>query len=419
MASAFLSIVQKIVRKGSLTLTLANGETHTIGDGTGEPVAVRLADQEAEDAIRRDPTLKLGEMYMEGRFILEQGNIYDFLSLVKQNTTNEIFDFKMAALLIGRIAMQQLKSRMPVNHNKRNVAHHYDLSEKLFELFLDEDWQYSCAYFDPPDIGLEEAQIAKKRHIAAKLMPQPNQSVLEIGSGWGGMAMYLAESTPGLEVTGITLSEEQLKISRERAQARGLADRVRFELQDYRYLTGRKFDRIVSVGMFEHVGIGNYGSFFKKVHELLDDNGVMLLHSIARPKPSFATNAFIEKYIFPQGYIPSIAETLVPLEKAGLLTRDVEVLPLHYAYTLRHWRERFVARKAEAVALYDEKFFRMWEFYLAGSEMGFRWDELFIEQIQITKNQFATPDNRNYIPANEAKLKEFEATRPPLEKFTF
>jgi cyclopropane-fatty-acyl-phospholipid synthase len=233
------------------------------------------------------------------------------------------------------------------------------------------------------------------------------------------MAMYLAESTPGLDVTGITLSEEQLKISRERAQARGLADRVRFELQDYRYLTGRKFDRIVSVGMFEHVGIGNYGSFFKKVHELLDDNGIMLLHSIARPKPSFATNAFIEKYIFPQGYIPSIAETLVPVEKAGLLTRDVEVLPLHYAYTLRHWRERFVARKAEAVALYDENFFRMWEFYLAGSEIGFRWDELFIEQIQITKNQFATPDNRNYIPENEAKLKEFEATRPPLEKFTF
>lgn len=419
MASAFLSIVQKIVRKGSLALTLANGETHTIGDGTGELVAVRLADQEAEDAIRRDPTLKLGEMYMEGRFILEQGDIYDFLALVKQNTTNEIFDFKMAALLIGRIAMQQLKSRMPINHNKRNVAHHYDLSEKLFELFLDEDWQYSCAYFDPPGISLEEAQVAKKRHIAAKLMLRPNQRVLEIGSGWGGMAMYLAESTPGLDVTGITLSEEQLKISRERAEKRGLADRVRFELQDYRYMNGRKFDRIVSVGMFEHVGIGNYGNFFKKVHELLDDNGIMLLHSIARPKPSFATNAFIEKYIFPQGYIPSIAETLVPLEKAGLLTRDVEVLPLHYAYTLRHWRERFVARKAEAVALYDEKFFRMWEFYLAGSEMGFRWDELFIEQIQITKNQFATPDNRNYIPENEAKLREFEAARPPLEKFTF
>ncbi len=416
MASNFLSIVQKIIRKGNLKLTLANGETHTIGDGTGELVAARVADEEAERLIRRDPTLKLGEMYMDGRFILEQGNIYDFLALVKQNTTNEIFDIPMAALLIGRIALQQLKSRLPVNHNKRNVAHHYDLSEKLFELFLDEDWQYSCAYYNPPGISLEEAQVAKKRHIAAKLLLQPNQRALEIGSGWGGMGMYLTESTPGLDLTGITLSEEQLKISRERAQKRGLTDRLRFELQDYRTMKGQKFDRIVSVGMFEHVGIGNFGNFFRKVHELLADDGVMVLHSIARPKPSFGTNAFIEKYIFPQGYIPSIGETLPAIEKANLLVRDVEVLPLHYAYTLRHWRERFVARKAEAVALYDERFFRMWEVYLAGSEIGFRWDELFIMQIQISKNQYSTPDNRDYIAANEAKLKEFEATRSPLEK---
>ncbi|SCW32100.1 cyclopropane-fatty-acyl-phospholipid synthase [Rhizobium mongolense subsp. loessense] len=419
MASGFLSIVQKIIRKGNLKLTLANGETYAIGDGTGDLVVVRVADEEAEKLIRRDPTLKLGEMYMEGRFVLEQGNIYDFLSMVKQNTTNEIFDIPMAALLVGRIALQQLKSRLPVNHNKRNVAHHYDLSEKLFELFLDEDWQYSCAYFDPPGISLEEAQAAKKRHIAAKLLLEPNQRILEIGSGWGGMGMYLAESTEGVDVTGITLSEEQLKISRERAQKRSLADRVRFELQDYRTMTGMKFDRIVSVGMFEHVGIGNFNNYFRKVHELLADDGVMLLHSIARPKPSFATNAFIEKYIFPQGYIPSIGETVPAIEKAGLLIRDIEVLPLHYAYTLRHWRERFMARKAEAVALYDERFFRMWEFYLAGSEIGFRWDELFVMQIQVSKNQYSTPDNRNYIAANEAKLKEFEATRPPLEKVVF
>ncbi|TBB20892.1 class I SAM-dependent methyltransferase [Rhizobium ruizarguesonis] len=419
MASAFLSIVQQIVRKGSLKLTLANGETHTIGDGTGEPVVARLADQDAEDAIRRDPAMKLGEMYMQGRFILEQGNIYDFLSLVKQNTTNEIFDFKMAALLLGRIAWQQLKSRVPVNRNKHNVAHHYDLSAKLFDLFLDEDWQYSCAYFEPAGISLDEAQLAKKRHIAAKLLLEPNQRILEIGSGWGGMGMYLTEATDSADFTGITLSEEQLKVSRARAEKRGLADRVRFELQDYRTMTGRKFDRIVSVGMFEHVGIGNYGNFFRKVSDLLDDNGVMVLHSIGRPKPSFGTNAFIEKYIFPGGYIPSVGEVVPPLEKAGLLVKDIEILPLHYAYTLRHWRERFVARKAEAVALYDEQFFRMWEFYLAGSEMGFRWDELFIFQIQIAKNQFAVPDNRNYIERNEAKLKEFEATRAPLEKVTF
>ena len=419
MASALLSLVKKLIRKGSLRITLASGETHMIGDGSGETIVARLADQQAEDAIARDPTLKLGEMFMEGRFILEEGDIYEFLSLVKQNTTNEIFDLRMAALLMGRIVWQQLKSRSPINRNKYNVAHHYDLSAKLFDLFLDEDWQYSCAYFNPPGISLYEAQVAKKRHIAAKLLVEPGQKVLEIGSGWGGMAMYLAEAYPGLDVTGITLSEEQLKISRERAAKRGLSDRVRFELQDYRYLKGKKFDRIVSVGMFEHVGIGDYRKFFNKVSELLDDNGVMLLHSIARPKPSFATNAFIEKYIFPGGYIPSVGETTPPLEKAGLLTKDVEILPMHYAHTLRHWRNNFVARKAEAVALYDENFFRMWEFYLAGSEMGFRWDELFIMQIQIAKSQFAVPDNRNYIAEREATLKEFEATRAPLEKIIF
>lgn len=419
MASALLAIVKKIIRKGSLKVTLANGETHILGDGSGDLVAVRLADQAAEDAIGHDPTLKLGEMFMEGRFIFEHGNIYDFLSVVKQNTTNEIFDFRMAALLIGRIAWQQLKSRMPVNRNKDNVAHHYDLSAKLFDLFLDQDWQYSCAYFEPAGISLDEAQLAKKRHIAAKLLLEPGQRILEIGSGWGGMGMYLAEATEQSDFTGITLSEEQLKVSRGRAAKRGLADRVRFELQDYRTMRGRKFDRIVSVGMFEHVGIGNYRNFFRKVSDLLDDNGVMVLHSIGRPKPSFATNAFIEKYIFPGGYIPSVGEVTPALEKAGLLVKDVEILPMHYAYTLRHWRERFVARKAEAVALYDERFFRMWEFYLAGSEIGFRWDELFIFQIQLSKNQFAVPDNRSYIAAREAKLREFEATRAPLEKVEF
>ncbi|WP_337266258.1 cyclopropane-fatty-acyl-phospholipid synthase family protein [Oryzifoliimicrobium ureilyticus] len=416
MASGFLGLIRKLVRKGNLKVTLADGETHVIGDGSGKPVAVRFADEEAERMIRRDPTLKLGEMYMDGRFILEEGDIYDFLETVKQNTIDEIFDIPMAALLIGRIAIQQVKSRVPINRNKRNVAHHYDLSERLFELFLDEDWQYSCAYFDPPGISLEEAQVAKKRHIAAKLLLKPEHRVLEIGSGWGGMAMYLAEAYPGLDVTGITLSEEQLKISRDRVIGRGLSDKVRFELQDYRTMIGRKFDRIVSVGMFEHVGIGHYGQFFRKVREFLADDGVMLLHSIARPKPSLGTNAFIEKYIFPQGYVPSIAETLPFIEKNGLLIRDVEVLPLHYAYTLRHWRERFVANKAAAVALYDERFFRMWEFYLAGSEIGFRWDELFIMQIQISKNQFATPQTRNYIAENEAALKAFEATRRPLQK---
>ncbi|CAN7590862.1 cyclopropane-fatty-acyl-phospholipid synthase [Rhizobium sp. LjRoot30] len=418
MASSFCALVESIVRKGSLTVIRASGEKSTFGDGSGAPVVVRFTDDDAETLIAKDPTLKLGEMYMEGRFILEEGDIYDFLSLVKSNTVNEVFSKAMALKLFWRIGLSQLASRVPINRNRYNVSHHYDLSAKLFDLFLDEDWQYSCAYFNPPGISLAEAQVAKKRHIAAKLLLEPGQRVLEIGSGWGGMGLYLAESS-GVDVTGITLSDEQLKVSRDRAAKRGFSDRVRFELQDYRYLPKNNYDRIVSVGMFEHVGRPHYDGFFRKVSEVLDKDGVMVMHSIGRPKPSFLTNPFIEKYIFPGGYIPAVGEVLPSIEKAGLLVKDVEILPMHYAYTLRAWRENFVARKAEAVALYDERFFRMWEFYLAGSEMAFRWDELFIFQIQIAKQQFAVPDNRNYIQEREAKLKEFEATRPPLEKVTF
>lgn len=418
MASALASLVGKVVRSGSLDLISATGEVSTFGDGSGEHIVVRLADDAAGDLMARDPALNLGLMYMDGRFVIEKGDIYDFLALVKRNTTNEIFSFGMAARELWRIACSQVAARLPVNHNRDNVAHHYDLSAKLFALFLDEDWQYSCAYFNPPGISLAEAQIAKKRHIAAKLLVEPGQKVLEIGSGWGGMGLYLAESS-GADVTGITLSEEQLRVSRDRAQKRGLANRVRFELQDYRYLPNKTYDRIVSVGMFEHVGVGNYKNFFKTVAKVLDKDGVMVLHSIGRPKPSYLTNPFIEKYIFPGGYIPSVGEVLPAIEKAGLLVRDVEILPMHYAYTLKAWRERFIERKAEAVALYDERFFRMWEFYLAGSEISFRYDELFIFQIQIAKHQFAVPDNRNYIAEREQVLKQFEATRPPLETVTF
>ena len=419
MSTTFLKLLRRLVQKGNLRIALSSGEQAVLGDGSGEPVALRMIDEEAEKAILRDPGLKFGEMYVDGRVVIDEGNIFDVISMMKANGLERAATVSNTVTALLHVAEQQVKSRLPVNRNKHNVAHHYDLSAKLFDLFLDEDWQYSCAYFEPPGIGLDEAQLAKKRHIAAKLLLEPNQRILEIGSGWGGMGMYLTEATDGADFTGITLSEEQLKVSRLRAEKRGLADRVRFELQDYRTMTGRKFDRIVSVGMFEHVGIGNYGNFFRKVSDLLDDNGVMVLHSIARPKPSFGTNAFIEKYIFPGGYIPSVGEVVPPLEKAGLLVKDIEILPMHYAYTLRHWRERFVARKAEAVALYDEQFFRMWEFYLAGSEMGFRWDELFILQIQLAKNQFAVPDNRSYIARNEAKLKEFEARRAPLEKVAF
>ncbi|MBN9029190.1 MAG: cyclopropane-fatty-acyl-phospholipid synthase [Rhizobiales bacterium 63-7] len=411
-------LIGRIVRKGNLTIVYASGETVVYGDGGGTAVRIRLADAAAEAELAADPTLKLGELFMDGRFVMEQGSIYDFLELVKGNTINEVFSPLMAARLIGRTVVSQIAARNPINRNRYNVAHHYDLSAKLFDLFLDEDWQYSCAYFNPPGISLDEAQLAKKRHIAAKLLLEPDQSILEIGSGWGGMAMYLSEAV-GADVTGITLSEEQLKVSRDRAARRGLSNRVRFELQDYRYLKSQTYDRIVSVGMFEHVGRTHYDRFFRKAAELLSRDGVMVLHSIGRPKPSYMTNPFIEKYIFPGGYIPSVGEVVPSVEKAGLLVRDVEILPLHYAQTLRAWRERFVARKAEAVALYDERFFRMWEFYLAGSEIAFRWDELFVFQMQIARQQFATPDNRNYIQEREAVLKQFEATRPPLERVAF
>ncbi|HEX2147151.1 MAG TPA: cyclopropane-fatty-acyl-phospholipid synthase family protein, partial [Pseudorhizobium sp.] len=300
-----------------------------------------------------------------------------------------------------------------------NVAHHYDLSAKLFDLFLDEDWQYSCGYFNPPGISLYEAQVAKKRHIAAKLLAEPGHKVLEIGSGWGGMAMYLAEACD-VDVTGITLSQEQLRVSRDRAARRGLQDRVRFELQDYYYLpASTRYDRIVSVGMFEHVGRLNFGRYFRKAHDVLDDDGVMVLHSIGQPYPARYNSPFIEKYIFPGGYIPSLAEVLPVIEKTGLLVSDIEILPMHYANTLRHWRKRFLARRQEAASIFDERFVRMWEFYLAGSEMAFTHENFFIFQMQITKKRMTVPDSRDYIAEREAKLRQFEATRPPLEQVAF
>ncbi|QQM31173.1 class I SAM-dependent methyltransferase [Martelella lutilitoris] len=419
MASPLFDLIDKIIKTGTLRVKTETGEVTTFGDGTGDPVAIRFTDRQAQDLIAKDPALTLGEMYMQGRFLMEEGDIYDFLSLVRRNTLDIVFNPFMAMKLFWRIGLAQVGTRLPINRNRKNVSHHYDLTPPLFSLFLDEDWQYSCAYFDPPDISLDEAQLAKKRHIAAKLRLSEGQRVLEIGSGWGGLSMYLAEMA-GVDCTGITLSHEQHDISEDRAAKRGLSDRVRFQLQDYRTMKAKPFDRIVSVGMFEHVGIGRYRNFFDKCFELLDDDGVMVLHSIGRDIAGHGhTNPFIEKYIFPGGYIPSLAEVLPAVEKSGLLVRDVEILQMHYAYTLRAWRERFVARKEEAIKLYDEQFFRMWEFYLAGSEMAFEWDKMFVFQMQLSKSQFATPNNRRYMFEAEEKLKAAEATRAPLEPVEF
>ena len=412
MGSAFSQMLGRVVRTGQLELVEASGAVARFGDGSEGLLRVRLADAAAGDEIAGDPALKLGETYMDGRLILEEGNIFDLLSLLRRNGIRRAVTPALKAKGLLRLLSYQVNARLPVNRNRHNVAHHYDLNGRLFELFLDQDWQYSCAYFQPPGISLDEAQTAKKRHITAKLLLEPGQKVLEVGSGWGGLGMYMAESS-GVDVTGITLSEEQLAVSRARVAERGLSDRVRFELKDYVDLQG-EFDRIVSVGMFEHVGLANFSKFFNTMARVLKKEGVMVLHYIGRVKPAHTINPWIEKYIFPGGYLPALSEVLPAIERAGFLVKDVEMLPIHYAWTLRAWRERFVARWDEASKLYDERFCRMWEFYLAAMEAAFRHDRLPIIQFQLARHQDAVPFARDYIGEREAMLREFEATRPPL-----
>jgi len=283
---------------------------------------------------------------------------------------------------------------------RRNVSHHYDLSNDFYKLFLDKDWQYSCAYYPDPAMTLEEAQAAKRRHLMAKLMLKPGQRVLDIGCGWGGLALAMARDA-GVEVTGITLSTEQLAMAQKRAEEAQLSHRVRFQLCDYRQLAG-KFDRIVSVGMFEHVGVNHYLTFFRRVRDLLSDGGVALLHSIGRTFSPGSTNAWIRKYIFPGGYIPSLSEVMPAVESSGLITTDIEILHPHYADTLREWRRRFNVRRAEAAAMFDERFCRMWDFYLAGSECAFRHQGMMVFQMQLSNSLDEVPRSRDYIGAAEA-----------------
>jgi cyclopropane-fatty-acyl-phospholipid synthase len=300
-----------------------------------------------------------------------------------------------------------LARRMAQKHNpfrsRRNVAHHYDLDDRLYRLFLDEDMQYSCAYYERPGLSLSEAQLAKKRHIAAKLALRPGQSVLDIGSGWGGLGLYLARKA-SVDVTGVTLSAGQHRIANERARELGLEATARFELRDYRSLN-RPFDRIVSVGMFEHVGVSHYREFFAKAAALLKPDGVMLLHAIGRSEPPGNANPWIRKYIFPGGYIPALSEVLAAIERSDLYVTDIEILRLHYAETLKAWRERFQARWDEAAKLYDERFCRMWDFYLAASEATLRAGGYVVFQIQLTKDLAAVPLTRDYMAAAEAKLR--------------
>ena len=403
--------LKKFVRAGNLQIRSARGTIYTLGDGTGNPVALRFTTAAAERGVILDPELKLGECYMDGTLIVEQGSIADVLAVLQSPAAEPpVWAWPHHMLRYLRRRLRQLNWR---RRARRNAAHHYDLDDRLYSLFLDADRQYSCAYFETPDQSLDDAQLAKRRHLAAKLLTGPDLRVLDIGCGWGGLALYLAEVC-GSRVTGITLSPQQLAVARGRAAEKGLDRTADFRLQDYREVTG-KYDRIVSVGMFEHVGVGFYDEFFRKCSAALDHDGIMMLHAIGRPEGPNFTNPWIAKYIFPGGYIPALSEVLPAVERAGLLVTDIEILRLHYAETLRAWRRRFLAHREEVERIYDGRFVRMWEFYLAASEMAFREQALMVFQMQLTRRQGIVPMTRDYIARETARLRGLEGVRrPPL-----
>ena len=400
--------LRAVVQRGTLQVIDWNGRRHRYGDGRAPTVTMHIHDRDTGRRMMLDPALALGESYMNGTLTVADGDIYDLLDFLAGNLGWKSEPHWLQRLQrFLRTAGRRLAQRNPAKRARRNVAHHYDLSDTLYELFLDSDRQYSCAYFVNPDDSLERAQAQKKRHLAAKLLLEPRHRVLDIGSGWGGLGLYLSELT-GADVTGITLSQQQYLVSNRRAAENGLSDRVRFKLQDYRQESGR-YDRIVSVGMFEHVGVGSYPAYFAKIHDLLAEDGVAVLHSIGRADGPGVTNPWIRKYIFPGGYSPALSEVLPVIERAGLYVTDIEILRLHYAETLKEWRRRFLANRARIAELYDERFCRMWEFYLAGSEVTFRHAGHIVFQIQMAKRQTAVPLTRDYIT-------DFERAHPIPER---
>jgi cyclopropane-fatty-acyl-phospholipid synthase len=392
----FRKLIEHVVRQGTVQVVDAKGRRFTYGDGSAPRCALRLHRRWLDYKVPLVPSLFFPEAYMDGQVSFEEGGVEDFLRIIMQN--GERLDGHWLVRLGAAMTRQsrRLKQCNPVGKSRRNAAHHYDLSGRLYDLFLDSDRQYSCAYFTSPHDDLEQAQEDKKRHIAAKLLlDRPGLKVLDIGSGWGGLGLYMAEAS-GCDVTGVTLSVEQHKASQARAERAGLDQRVRFRLEDYRQSRG-VYDRIVSVGMFEHVGPRNYDEFFSQVRNLLADRGICLLHSIGDFGPPSPGNPFIDKYIFPGGHIPSLSEAIPAIERAGLMVTDIEVLRLHYAETLKIWHERFQANRDKAAELYDERFCRMWEFYLKGCEMSFRYGGLMVFQIQLAKDLNAVPLSRDYM----------------------
>ena len=400
------SILRNMVRVGTLTVIDAKGIPHVFAGERGPAVTIRLHDHRMPWGLALMPSLAAGEGYMDGRLTVDDGTIYDFLALMSQNMeVGGLNRIQSIWEITGRL-FKRFQQFNPAGRAKKNVSHHYDLSSDLYELFLDRDKQYSCAYFVSPETDLETAQEHKKRHLAAKLLISPGQRILDIGSGWGGMVLYLARKT-GAFITGVTLSEEQLQVSQERAEKEGLADQVAFHLRDYRAQTGT-FDRIVSVGMFEHVGVGFYPHYFGKMKELLADNGIAVLHTIGRSGPPGVTDPWIRKYIFPGGYIPSLSEVTPVIERSGLVITDIEFIGPHYARTLRAWRKRFRANWNKVREIYDERFCRMWEFYLASSEIAFRHLGLTVFQIQMTNRHTEIPPTRDYIAKLENEIDEIK-----------
>ncbi|MEE2661452.1 MAG: cyclopropane-fatty-acyl-phospholipid synthase family protein [Pseudomonadota bacterium] len=393
----FKSLLKFAIQTGALKVIDHKGTVVSYGDGSSPKCTIRLKNPRLDYTIPFNPGLNVPEAYMNGELVVEDGTLYDFVELAAINYSN-VESFPLLNLLqwIG-VGSKKLKQYNPIGIAEKNVAHHYDLSDQLYDLFLDVDRQYSCAYFSEPQEDLDTAQQNKKRHLAAKMLLDraDANTVLDIGSGWGGLGIYIAEVS-NANITGVTLSKEQHQVSNERAARAGLKQRVKFELLDYRKIP-EKFDRIVSVGMFEHVGKKNFAEFFNKLCDLMTDDGVAVIHSIGRLDTPAPINPFIRKYIFPGADIPALSEITPTIEKSGLICTDIEILRLHYAETLRHWRERFNAGRDKIRKIYDERFCRMWDLYLVICELGFRYENLMVFQLQVAKSLNAVPLTRDYM----------------------
>ena len=393
---SLVSFLNDLFKQDGFELVDSNSKKYVIGNPKKEkPIVIKLLDQKLMQKLLINPDLYFGEAYMDGSLVIQNGTLTEFLDLAFKNIGRGDINFYGSVIKKIKGTFRYLTNFNKIVKSKENVAHHYDISEKLYDLFLDENRQYSCAYFKNDNDTLEQAQNNKIHHIIKKLNIQPDQKVLDIGSGWGTLALAIAKETKA-SVTGITLSENQFEYSKTKAKEMNLSNQVEFKLIDYRQLN-EKFDRVVSVGMFEHVGRKFYKTYFNKVFKLLNEKGIALIHTIGSSMPPRDPQPWIQKYIFPGGYTPSLSEVANPIENSGLIVSDIEVLRMHYAHTLRNWKERFLSKKDIVLDMFDEKFFRMWEFYLASCEMAFKWGDQVVFQLQLSKDNTSVPNTRDYI----------------------